>query len=61
MGCGSSSEEAPPFSGVNPKVYFDIEIGGQSAGRVEGVNEKWRESDGSWLEMQKLEKGGGAC
>lgn len=35
MGCGNSSEAAPPSSGENPKVYFDIEIGGQPAGRVE--------------------------
>mmetsp|Transcript_4733 Transcript_4733/g.8037 ORF Transcript_4733/g.8037 Transcript_4733/m.8037 type:complete len:180 (-) Transcript_4733:190-729(-) len=35
MGCGSSSDAAPPPSGENPKVYFDIEIGGQPAGRIE--------------------------
>ncbi|KAL7523940.1 hypothetical protein ACHAXR_000370, partial [Thalassiosira sp. AJA248-18] len=39
MGCGSSSNAsspppAAPSSGGLPKVYFDIDIGGQPAGRI---------------------------
>ena len=39
MGCGSSSPEGPterdiPTDGPNPKVFFDITIGGHDAGRV---------------------------
>ena len=39
MGCGSSKDEYPtnpeiPTSGPNPKVFFDITIGGEEAGRV---------------------------
>lgn len=39
MGCGSSSPALPdnpdiPTDGPNPKVYFDITIGGADAGRI---------------------------
>lgn len=37
MGCGSSSEAPPPaanFNGTLTRVYFDITIGGNPAGRI---------------------------
>jgi peptidyl-prolyl isomerase E (cyclophilin E) len=38
MGCGSSTHDdgdiAPGKREDNPKVYFDIEIGKQAAGRI---------------------------
>ncbi|KAL7548392.1 hypothetical protein ACHAWF_013072 [Thalassiosira exigua] len=36
MGCSQSSEGAAPAaaSGPNPKCYFDITVGGESAGRI---------------------------
>jgi len=35
MGCGSSKDDAPAAAdGPLPKVYFDITIGGNPAGRI---------------------------
>lgn len=38
MGCGASSTSGgsspPTSSGNNPKVYFDIDIGGSPSGRI---------------------------
>lgn len=36
MGCGPSTPKSPdvPTEGPNPKVYFDITIGGKDAGRI---------------------------